>query len=65
MAKTKVKYCSECGKRTVHKFVGHESVAEGLGLARGMLAVVSLGLSETVGSKWYYQCEKCGNITSK
>ena len=28
----KVKYCSECGKKTVHKLVGHESIAKELGL---------------------------------
>lgn len=40
---TKVKYCSECGKKTVHKLVGHESIAEGTGIARAFLAVASLG----------------------
>ena len=60
---TKVKYCSKCRKKTVHKLVGHESIAEGTGIARVFLAVASFGLSETVGADWYYQCSKCGEIT--
>lgn len=60
--KTKVEYCIKCGERTVHKLVDRKTVADGCGIARAMLAVVSLGLSETVGADLYYQCSKCGRI---
>lgn len=56
------KYCRECGKSTPHKYVGSKSDFEGLGLARVILAVSSLGTSETVGRNKYWQCSKCGEI---
>lgn len=63
MAKTKVRYCTRCGRQTVHKLVGHESIAEGTGFVRAIVAVASLGISEIVAATWYYECQKCGKIT--
>ena len=62
MLKQKVRYCYECGKNTVHKLVGHESLAQGLGIARIFMAIASLGATETIGADWHYQCQCCGNI---
>lgn len=65
MAKNKVLYCFECGEKTVHKFISRQTPGDGLGIARGMLAVFSFGISETAGADWYYQCQKCGNLKKK
>lgn len=53
MLKVDKKYCSECGKSTPHNYIGSKSDFEGLGLARVILAVSSLGTSETVGRNKY------------
>ena len=49
----------------MHKKIGRSSVFEGYGIARGILAVSSLGLSEVIGHENYWQCLKCGEIQKK
>ncbi len=62
MKANKVKYCSNCCELTTHKFAGKgESGVEGLGLARVVFAVCTLGFSEYADS--YYECKKCGKIS--
>ena len=63
MLKVEKKYCRECGEYTNHNYVGSKGDYEGLGLARGFLAVASLGISETVCRVKYWQCCKCGELT--
>ena len=58
-------YCCNCCKKQVHKKIGRSSVFEGYGIARGILAVSSLGLSEVIGHENYWQCLKCGEIQKK
>lgn len=65
MKKIKIKYCYECRKDTVHKLVAHESLAEGLGIVRLLIGIVTLGASETVGADWHYQCQCCGELTKE
>lgn len=60
--KTKVYYCSKCGEKTAHEFVDKKTVGDGTGICRGLLAVMSLGMSETVGADYYYQCRRCGKL---
>jgi ribosomal protein L44E len=63
--KTKVCYCRKCRKDTVHELVDKDSVLSGNGLARGMLAVASLGFSEVLNTATVtrkYECRKCGEI---
>ena len=62
MSKTKVKYCSKCGKRTVHNLICKEHVMDDFKLGRIIWALGTLGLSESIGSTSYYQCSKCENI---
>lgn len=62
MLKVDKKYCSKCKRYTPHNYVGSKSDYEGLGIARVILAVSSLGISETVGRNKYWQCSKCGDI---
>ena len=59
MLKVDKKYCWECGKYTPHNYVGSKSDFEGFGIARAILAISSLGISETDRDK-YWQCSKCG-----
>ena len=63
--KTTVKYCGKCRKKTVHTIVARKTVADGLGIARAILAVTSFGISETVAADEYYQCNICGKIVKK
>lgn len=60
--KTKIKYCGKCHKRTVHILVGKDAMCEGLGPIRVMMAIASLGITETIGVDRYYQCQTCGKI---
>lgn len=62
MPKTKVMWCSKCHAERVFRHVAKSTIADGLGFIRGIMAVASLGISETVGANHYYQCEKCGHI---
>ena len=62
MAQTKIKYCNKCHATKEIKKVGKSTIADGFGFVRGIIAIASLGISETVGATHYYQCEKCGNI---
>ena len=62
MAKIDKKWCSKCRKSTYHKYAGSKSDYEGLGLARVVLAVSSLGISETVTRDRFWQCSECGTI---
>ena len=61
MLKVDKKYCWECGKYTPHNYVGSKRDFEGLGLARVILVISSLGISETDRDK-YWQCSKCGEV---
>ena len=63
MLKVNEKYCDKCRKYTTHNYIGSKGDFEGLGLARGFLAVASLGISETVCRDKYWQCSKCGAVT--
>lgn len=65
MLKVDKKWCSKCCERTPHNYVGSKSDYEGLGLARGILAIVSLGISETVCRDKYWQCSRCGDVTKE
>lgn len=62
MAKIDKKWCSKCRTSTYHKYAGSKSDYEGLGIARGILAVASLGISETVTRDRFWQCTECGAI---
>ena len=62
MLKVDKKYCWKCGKYTPHNYVGAKSDFEGLGIARVIVAISSLGVSETVGRDKYWQCSKCGEV---
>ena len=63
MIKMKEKYCKKCCKETTHNYIGSENEFEELGpIIRGLLAFASLGMTETLGSKKYWQCTKCGKI---
>lgn len=55
-------YCFECGKTTPHLYCGRRSAFEGTGIARAILAVSSLGMSETTLADRYWQCECCGEM---
>lgn len=63
MAKQKEMYCGKCGESTPHSYVGSESDIEETGICRGIMAVVSLGLSEAFLRDKYWRCEKCGNVS--
>ena len=63
--KTCVKYCRKCREETVHYMVDKDSALSNCGVARGMLAVCSLGLSELINASTIekiWQCQKCGTI---
>lgn len=62
MAKIDKKWCSKCRTSTYHKYAGSKSDYEGLGIARGILALASLGISETVTRDRFWQCTECGAI---
>lgn len=61
--KTKVKHCYKCRKDTVHTLVAKDAMCEGLGPIRGLMAIMTLGITETIGVDKYYQCQTCGEIT--
>jgi hypothetical protein len=61
MLKASMEYCRKCCKRTPHSYVGSKNMLDGFGIARVILAVASLGTSETVRGR-YWQCQKCGEI---
>lgn len=57
------KYCHKCKRQTVHNYVGSKNEFEELGFViRGILAISSLGMTESLGKKKYWQCSKCGDI---
>lgn len=61
MSKRKVMFCWNCCEDTIHEFINKETIADGAG--RVLLAILSLGLSESsVSATKYWQCTKCGNI---
>lgn len=60
--KTKIKRCINCHEDTVHTLVAKDTMCEGLGLIRGLMAITSFGITETIGVDKYYQCQKCGKI---
>lgn len=65
MSQTKICYCRKCRKDTVHDLVHKDSALSGAGLARGILAVFSCGISEIVNSATVsrkYECRKCGEL---
>lgn len=62
MLTKKNSYCFECERTTPHAYVGKKSPFEGTGPARAILAITSLGMSETTWSDKYWQCEHCGHI---
>lgn len=55
-------YCHKCGNHQPHKKIGSSSGYEGMGIARGLLAVMSLGMSEFSGREIYWECLKCGEV---
>ena len=61
MLKVDKLWCEKCCERTLHNYVGSRSDYEDCGIARGILAVMSLGISEIQRDK-YWQCSKCGEI---
>ena len=63
--KTKVKRCRKCHKDTVHILVGKDAMCEGLGFIRGLMAITTFGITETIGVDKYYQCQKCGEIVKE
>lgn len=63
--RTCFRYCRKCREETVHYLVDKDSALRNGGVARGMLAVCSLGLSEVINSATIektWQCQKCGTI---
>lgn len=62
MLRKKNLYCFDCGRTTPHSYVGKKSMFEGVGPARIIMAVASLGITETSLADKYWQCEACGNI---
>lgn len=62
MNKKKIKYCPECGKKTVHNYICKETPGDGTGICRVILAVSSFGISETIGAYKHYQCSCCGRL---
>ena len=64
MLKVEKSWCSECCELTTHNYIGSKGDFEGTGFARGILAIASLGISETVCRKKYWQCSKCGKVTN-
>lgn len=59
---TKIRHCHKCHKDTIHTFVAKDAMCEGFGIGRVLVAICSLGVSETVGVDRYYQCQECGEI---
>lgn len=60
--KKKPMFCRDCSKTTPHVYVGKESACEGAGLARGIIAICTLGISETSLADHFWQCERCRRI---
>lgn len=65
MVKKRPMYCWECGKTTPHIYTGKESAFEGAGVARGLIAIFTFGMSETTMADHYFQCECCGEMRKK
>ena len=63
--KKKVIWCPRCLQRTVHRFINKETVADGFGFWRGIVAITTLGLSETALADKHWQCENCGKIITE
>ena len=63
MVRVDSKYCKDCGKKTLHNYVGSKNEFAELGpVIRSVLAVASLGMTETLGKQNYWQCTKCGRV---
>lgn len=62
MSKAKVKYCNKCRKETIHSFLSKDTIADGMGLIRAVIAIGSLGVSESLEAKKYYRCTRCAKI---
>lgn len=62
MLKVEKMYCTKCRDFTNHNYVGSKGDFEGLGPARAIVAVTTLGLSETFCRDKYWQCPKCGEV---
>jgi uncharacterized Zn finger protein len=56
------KYCKICNEETQHELI-KQAPNKGDGLARGVLAVFTLGISEIKDDM--LKCEDCGNIRKK
>lgn len=65
MARTKVFWCDKCHADRVHILVDRKTLADGTGPVRGIVAIATLGMSETVLAERLYQCNKCGYIAKK
>jgi hypothetical protein len=63
--KKRVEYCVKCKKRTLHDCVAKETFADGMGAIRGLIAIVTLGMSEGYLASRHYRCNRCGNIIKK
>lgn len=56
--KKEVKFCFNCGEKTIQNYIGKESPTKRLGVARGIFAVFSFGITETLCAEKYYECLK-------
>lgn len=59
--KSKMIYCKNCRKTTIHKIVHKENDFSGDGIIRGLIAVLSFGVSE-MSPTIYGMCLMCGKI---
>ena len=66
MLKIDKKYCHKCHRYTVYNYVGSKSDFEDCGFViRSILAISSLGLTETLCRDRYWKCSKCGEIVKE
>ena len=56
------KFCFKCNKRTLQKYIGKKTAVSGNKILRIIVAILSLGMTETIFAEKYYQCEDCGHI---
>lgn len=62
MKKCKDIWCNECGKSQVHEHYGSHGDYEGFGPACIIIAIGSIGISETMCRDHYWKCTKCDNV---
>ena len=56
-------YCPCCRRKRKFKKVKNEHMFEGDGLLRGLMCVMTYGISEAFGTiTKYYECSECGYI---